>query len=241
MRNLIAEIYGKLENHMEDELTGNVFGTMRYTSFDKIFKPILKACIRPKEIGSVIDKINCDFWGDKIKFWAYDKLGEIDVLINFDEVILGIEVKYLSGLSGANQLEREAEIITRKACGREKILLFLAPEGTCLDIVTADYRKNFLDTWDVKLCYIAWEDLFTELKNLAYDAALNPYEKIIADDLIKLLTLKEFERFKSFDLGDVEEVFVEDGYFDFIAVENNSAQINFVYDEKIEEGNFYEF
>ena len=53
--------------------------------------------------------------------------------------------------------------------------------------------------------------------------------------------MKEFERFKSFDLGDVEEVFVEDGYFDFIAVENNSAQINFVYDEKIEEGNFYEF
>ena len=242
MKILIAEIYGKVENHMEDELTGNVLGTLRYTSFNKISKPLLKSCVCPKEIAAVIDKINCEFWGDKIKFWSYDKLGEIDVLITFDEVIIGVEVKYLSGLSGDNQLEREAEIIARKAYGKEKILLFLAPEETCLDIVTADYRKKFLDEYGVQLCYITWEDFFDTLKNFANDENLNPCEKIIVDDLIKLLSLKEFARFKSFDLGDVEEIFVNE-YFDFnsVEIEDNPAQINFVYAEKIEEENFYEF
>ena len=239
---MLAEIYGKLENHMEDELTGNVFGTLRYTSFNKIFKQLLKNCIRPKNISAVIDKINCEFWGDKIKFWSYDKQGEIDVLITFDKVIIGVEVKYLSGLSGANQLEREAEIIARKSYGREKILLFLAPEGTCLDVVTADYRQKIFDEYGVQLCYIAWEDFFDAIKILANDANLNPYEKIIVDDLIKILTLKEFARFKSFEFGDIAEIFIEDGYFDFNSVEvkENSAQINFLYDEEIEEGNFYE-
>ena len=60
---MIAELYGKLENHMEDELTGNVFGTLRYAAFNKILKPILKSCVRPKNIAAVIEKINCDFFG----------------------------------------------------------------------------------------------------------------------------------------------------------------------------------
>ena len=59
---------------------------------------------------------------------------------------------------------------------------------------------------------------------------------------MKTLSLKEFARFKSFDLGDVEEIFVNE-YFEFnsVEVEDNPAQINFVYAEKIEEENFYEF
>ena len=211
---MLAELHGKLENHMEDELTGNVFGTLRYTAFNKILKPLLKVCIRPKEIAAVIDKINCEFFGDKIKFWSYDKMGELDLLMTFDEVIIGVEVKFLSELSGDDQLEREAEIVERKAYDREKILLFLAPESTCLEIVTADYRKKILDEYGVQLCYIAWEDFLDALKILGNDAALNPYEKIIVDDLIKLLTLKEFARFRTFNLGDVAEISVDE-YFNF--------------------------
>ncbi len=209
---MLAELHDKLENHMEDELTGNVFGTLRYTAFNKILQPLLTVCIRPKEIAAVVDKINCEFFGDKIKFWSYDKMGELDLLMTFNEVIIGVEVKYLSGLSGANQLERETEIVARKAGGREKILLFLAPESTCLEIVTADYRKKFLDEYGVKLCYIAWEDFLDALKNLANDTTFNPYEKIIVDDLIKLLTLKEFARFRTFNLGDVTEIFIDEHF-----------------------------
>lgn len=198
---MIAELHGKLENHMEDELTGNVFGTLRYAAFNKILKPILKSCVRPKNIAAVIEKINCDYFGDKIIFWEKTKYGEPDLLLNFDEVIICIEVKYLSGLSGDNQLEREAKIISSKADCREKILLLLAKESACVEIVTADYRKKFFDNWQVHLGYIAWEDFLDALKNLQTAAPLNPYENIIVDDLIKLLTLKGFAPFRSFDIG----------------------------------------
>lgn len=198
---MIAELYGKLENHMEDELTGNVFGTLRYAAFSKILKPILKSCIRPKNISAVIDKIHCDYFGDKINFWEKTKLGEPDLLLNFDEVIICIEVKYSSGLSGDNQLEREAEIISHKADGREKMLLLLAKESACLDIVTDSYRKKIFDKWKVNLGYIAWEDFLDALKNLQTTAPLNPYENLIVEDLIKLLTLKGFAPFRSFEIG----------------------------------------
>ena len=198
---MIAELHGKLENHMEDELTGNVFGTLRYAAFNKILKPILKSCVRPKNIAAVIEKINCDFFGDKIIFWEKTKYGEPDLLLNFDEAIICIEVKYLSGLSGDNQLEREAKIISDKSAGREKILLLLAKESACLDIVTDSYRKKIFDKFKVNLGYIAWEDFLDALKNLQTAAPLNPYENIIVDDLIKLLTLKGFAPFRSFDIG----------------------------------------
>ena len=198
---MLAELHGKLENHMEDELTGNVFGTLRYAAFNKILKPILKSCVRPKNISAVIEKVQCEFFGDKIIFWEKTKYGEPDLLLNFDEVIICIEVKYLSGLSGDNQLEREAKIISDKSAGREKILLLLAKESACVDIVTADYRKKFFDKWQVNLGYIAWEDFLDALKNLKTAAPLNPYENIIVDDLIKLLTLKDFAPFRSFDIG----------------------------------------
>ena len=198
---MIAELHGKLENHMEDELTGNVFGTLRYAAFEKILKPILKSCVRPKNIAAVIEKINCDFFGDKIIFWEKTKYGEPDLLLNFDEAIICIEVKYLSGLSGDNQLEREAKIISDKSAGREKVLLLLAKESACVEIVTADYRQKFFDKWQVHLGYIAWEDFLDALKNLQTAAPLNPYENLMVDDLIKLLTLKGFAPFRSFDIG----------------------------------------
>ncbi len=210
---MIAELCGKLENHMEDELTGNVFGTLRYAAFEKILKPILKSCVRPKNLAAVIDKVHCEFFGDKIIFWQKTKLGEPDLLLTFDEVIICIEVKYSSGLSGDNQLEREAEIISRKAEGREKILLLLAKESACLDIVTDSYRKKIFDKFKVNLGYIAWEDFLDALKTLQTAATLNPYENIIVDDLIKLLTLKGFAPFRSFDIA-AENIFA-DKYFEF--------------------------
>ncbi len=203
---MIAELHGKLENHMEDELTGNFFGTIRYVDAEKIFRPLFEKCIRPTNFADAAKKIEDGWWADKIKFWPHDTLGEIDVLLNFDKILIGVEVKYQSGESGTNQLDREADILQRKAGDKDKILILLAPESRCLDVVTPARQKIIFDKFGVRLGYVAWEDIFDELKNFQ---AHSPLEKLIVDDLTKLLTRKGFDRFRSFDnlslLSPVEE------------------------------------
>ena len=192
---MIAELRGKIENNKEDELTGNFFGTLRYTGFEKILQPLFVRCIRPAELANNVKKIRGGYWGDKIHFWPYDLLGEIDVLLDFEEILIGIEVKYQSGLSSDDQLEREAKILQNKANGREKILIFLAPKSTCLEIVTNRRRKNIFNEFGVNLGYISWENVFDELNKLQ----LTDFDALIAKDLIDLLKLKGFESFRSFD------------------------------------------
>lgn len=193
---MIAELRGKIIDNNEDELTGNFFGTLRYTGFEKILKPLLVKCIRPAELADKIKNIRVGYWDDKISFWQYDSPAEIDVLLDFDEILIGIEVKYRSGLSSDDQLEREAEILRKKANGRGKILILFAPKETCIKIVTKTIRKNIFNDFGVNLCYISWEDVLSELKKIS----LTDFDALIADDLIKLLNLKGFETFRSFEV-----------------------------------------
>ena len=197
---MIAERYNK--NTEEDKLTGHFFGTLRYTSFEKILKPLLVNCIRPAELADKLKKIRGDYWDDKIAFWKREekstdekKYTEIDVLLDFEEILIGVEVKYQSNLSTDDQLEREAEILQKKANGREKILILLAPESTCREIVTERRRRNIFNEFGVNLSYISWEDVSDELTKLQ----LIDFDALIAEDLTKLLRLKGFESFRSFN------------------------------------------
>ena len=194
---MIAERYKK--NTEEDKLTGHFFGTLRYSGFEKILQPIFVKCIRPTEFSDKIKMIRGGYWADKIYFWLYDSPAEIDVLLDFDEILIGVEVKYQSGLSGDNQLEREAEILNQKANGREKILILLAPEKKCREIVKKKKtrRRNIFNEFGVNLCSISWEDVSDELTKLQ----LKDYDALIAEDLVKLLRLKGFESFRSFDVS----------------------------------------
>lgn len=194
---MIAELCGKIENNKEDELTGNFFGTLRYTGFEKILQPLLVKCIRPAELANMIKNIRGGYWDDKISFWPYDSPAEIDVLLDFEEILIGIEVKYQSGLSGDDQLEREAKILKKKANGREKVLILLAPESTCLEIVTKRRCNMIFKEFGVNLSYISWEEVSDELTKLQ----LTDFDALIAEDLIKLLKIKGFETFRSFDVS----------------------------------------
>lgn len=96
---MIAEIKGKLwqtghnlNDMLEDNLTGNFFGALRYIPFDLALRNILSAGVYPRKVGDLIGEISADFWSDKIEFWPHDKEGVIDALLNFDDTIIGIEV-----------------------------------------------------------------------------------------------------------------------------------------------------
>lgn len=224
---LLAEIYGKisssgsnLSDRLEDNLTGNVFGSLRYIPFDKAMKPILSNAVYPQSVANTFKNIEAGFWNSNIKFWPYDDDGELDVLLDFDDVICGIEVKYLSGISsddGADysdqnesplieaeyeksrhQLSRESRIISKRGGNKEKVLIFIASSSSCRNVYEDTIKRGLLNK-DVKLGYISWQALLIELSFLKLEDEF--HNQIIAD-LIKLLKRKGFEQFNNMHIGE---------------------------------------
>ena len=216
---MIAEIYNKLRDtgieRLEDELTGNFFGNMRYLNFNKGLKQILKSCIYPIELSKIFDCIDADYWSDHIEFWPNypheEKWIEPDVLLYFDDITIIIEVKYHSGLSSdddvdnslndneyerdhsANQLARQARLLERIAGDKKKLLILLAPESSAHQIYIDVKSRNLLGS--VAFGYITWQKVFDALKIIERSSS---YEKVIIDDLTDLLRTKGFERFRNF-------------------------------------------
>lgn len=258
---MIAEIKGKisssglnLHDRLEDDLTGNIFGTLRYMSFNHGLKQILVQGIYPRNLANIIENIEEEEWSQFIEFWPYDEEGEIDVLINFDDTIIGIEVKYLSGISSdddvnnndidsnetsivevneksINQLSREARIISRLGNNKSKILIFVAKDRECRDVYEKIKARKIIEK-DVELAYISWQSILHGLESLKID---NVYEKVIVSDLKDLLIKKGFESFKDFILEDR----VEDNWYDFGVVKKSS--VSFDIKEEVEGELYYEF
>lgn len=218
---MIAEIRGKVNTNntnlselREDELTGNFFGSLRYIPFNKGMKKILRNAIRPYElqnvIDSIIDSIDTSYWDDNLFLW--DKVHEnhavteLDVRMDFENICIGIEVKYQSGLSSEddktdvnvsaensrNQLSKEARVLRKIAPDKTKLLLLLADETVCAETI-----KGVKSIDEVHLGYISWQEVLVQLKKLT---DLNTFEKLIIEDLIELLERKGFLRFDNFNI-----------------------------------------
>lgn len=260
---MIAEIFGKLSSsgnnlndRLEDNLTGNVFGALRYIPFDKGVRPIIANGIYPKSLVNTINEIQANFWKDNITFWPYDEEGELDALMEFDNVILGIEVKYLSGLSSddnmdysdtsewksveceqirsLHQLSRESRIISKRGGKKKKILIFIATSSSCRDIYEDTIKRNLIEK-DIDLGYVTWQALFTELSKLKLD---NEFHNLIIEDLIKLLKRKGLDEFRDMS---AEENFLIDAthYFKFDCKLTN--KLNFDISTYVRGDLYYEF
>lgn len=261
---MIAEIHGKisrsgsnLRTTSEDNLTGDVIGALRYISFNELMKPLILNSIEAKEdctkndVIKTVTAINADFWADKIDFWPYDKEGELDVLLRFADVTIGIEVKLNSGMSdqedndqdtsyeSQEQLARESRIVKRLAENTKDaaILILLARKQFAKDTVIA--AKNIAD--GVKLCFIGWEDFLDALKQEKESTKHNEYTLLIISDIIDLLTRKGFEKFSSFDeLNKFKKINITDGYYEFGPVMQKSY-FSFCDDKENIKEDYYEF
>ncbi|MDR7079552.1 hypothetical protein J2Y03_004610 [Neobacillus niacini] len=257
---MLAEIQGKisqtgsnLSDRLEDNLTGNVFGALRYIPFSIGFGEVIANGVYPKSIGLDIRSIHQDFWADKINFWPYDREGEIDALIEFEDLIMGIEVKYKSGLSSddevsnnidkqneadihnsINQLARESRIIARKGKHKNKLLLFIADRRSCKEVYEDIIARDIIEN-DVVLGYISWQEILLQLKNLQLT---NPFHQIVVQDIISLLTRKGFEDFTTMDIKLCEPINDQD-YFKFDI--QSTVSISFEANLAISEGFYYEF
>jgi hypothetical protein len=260
---MIADIRGKISRNgtnlterLEDNLTGNVFGALRYIPFSNVMGKILANGVFPQSIGDKIRDIESEFWADKIQFWPYDLEGEIDAIIEFQNTIIGIEVKYTSGLSSEdnisnnnddklvtdkkevdksiNQLARESRIVSQKGKHKKKILLFIADRKTCKEVYEDILPRNILES-NVDFGYISWQDILLQLKNLHI---IDPYYQVIIKDIIALLERKRFDDFTNMNI-EVPETINENEYFLFEI--ENKIKIKFEKELSIDGGLFYEF
>lgn len=259
---MIADIKGKisssgsnLSERLEDNLTGNVFGALRYIPFSANMGKILANAVYPESVGKEIRDIQDGFWADKVQFWPYDREGELDTLIEFENIMIGIEVKYKSGLSSdddisnnldgesmnkeemrksIHQLARESRIISRKGNNKKKILLFIADRHSCKEVYEDILKRGILES-DVLFGCAPWQNFLFHLKKLK---EADPYHQVIINDVIALLIQKGFEDFTSM-LIDIPNPINERQYFQFTLEDKLKA--NFQIDLSIKGGLYYEF
>ena len=194
---MIAEIYHKFSTDLEDVLTGDFFGAMRYMPFNRGLNQIFKnyAVSEDPQVTHILsnaadDDFNFEFWKR-----SENGLGEIDGFIPLTSVGIGIEVKYRSGLSGGDQLEKEAQVLDEWCNGKEKLLILIgeAEEAKAIYIENKDKRVFR----DVHLAYLSWQDILLGLDQVLISSS---YEKKMIEDLKTLLREKGFVSFEGFSI-----------------------------------------
>ena len=216
---MVEEFYGKisrsgsnLSDNLEDKLTGDFFGTLRYMDFCDGLQPILCGALRKSEKQQaeskaaiqLIENVNCTNIKDEehIKFWPKHDLGELDVLLEFDNCYIGIEVKFQSGLSSDDQLIREANILCDLPKDKKKILLFIAKHESCISVYRK-YKKD-ISKQGVHFVFASWEDILQSMKDILNGGKGSKYtfgQKLMICDLMRLLTRKGFDTFLSMTNG----------------------------------------
>ena len=216
---MVEEFYGKisrsgsnLSDSLEDKLTGDFFGTLRYMDFCDGLQPILCGALRKSEKHQeesqtaiqLIENVNCTNIRDEehIKFWPKHDLGELDVLLEFDNCYIGIEVKFQSGLSSDDQLIREANILCDLPKDKKKILLFIAKHESCISVYRK-YKKD-ISKQGVHFVFASWEDILQSMKDILHGGKRSKYtfgQKLMICDLVRLLTRKGFDTFLSMTNG----------------------------------------
>ena len=258
---MVEEFYGKisrsgsnLSDNLEDKLTGDFFGTLRYMDFCDGLQPILCGALHKSEKHQeesqtaiqLIENVNCTNIRDEehIKFWPKHDLGELDVLLDFDNCCIDIEVKLNSGLSSDDQLIREAEILCDLAKDKAKILLFIAGHESCVSVYRA--YKAVIRKQGVCFVFASWEDILQSMKDLLNGGNGSKYtsgQRLMISDLVRLLTRKGFDTFLSMTNGisDKSGTLIEkDGYFmmdnnkDYTTNYRNAAYVVFMTYKNVE-------
>ncbi len=214
---MIAEIHGKisssgsnLNERLEDQLTGNFFGTIRYLDYSTTLKNILKKADfsfsgnhkKNQYLSDIESKPICE---DYIKFWKKMNETEIDIVIELPKCIIGVEVKYKSGLSSDdnnentdyensyNQLIRESRDIDSYDKIRNKYLIFLTA-----DLKSKDIIKKLINTEknhpNVSLGFLTWNTITEQIVKIK---SYKP--NLILTDLLRLFERKRFIPVKPFD------------------------------------------
>jgi hypothetical protein len=197
----LVEIHGKLsrENeNKEDILTSNVFSFLKYAQRSIFLYQFIRC------LGLGITKQDAE--KAEFRFWPSlaDKT-EPDVVITIGKYYLLFEAKYKSGfreatLTHKHQLERECEqgAFEAKSLGLEYFVVIVTSDASFPIGLWEKIRENYKPlvkwvNWQ-KITYIIYSILNSGV-------SLTPENKLLADDLYKLLVkkhLRNYEGTKSF-------------------------------------------
>lgn len=221
---MIADIYGKisqsgsnLNERLEDKLTGDIFGTIRYLPAEKLLLPFLRKAywLDPDTHQRQPLKLQFDSEPELI-FWPRKYPGiEPDLEIigteSSNKVKILIEVKYKSGLSGDddpsesiiasksnNQLIKQARALANALDSKRKLLIFLTEDGAypqqLLDRIT-----NILNSEsrlsNIRLYWLSWHDITSVVASLLY-SGMPFFDKRITEDILKYCHRKGFRRYE---------------------------------------------
>lgn len=221
---MIADIYGKisssgsnLSERLEDKLTGDIFGVLRYLPSEKLLMPFLRKAYHINPESNKIKQLELSFNTEpNITFWPKTYSGiEPDVeIIGFEATTktkIFIEVKYKSGLSGndeekeniqpkdsKNQLIRQIRVLANELIYDKKVLVFLTEDGSypqeilrrVLDSINANRLLS-----SVQLYWLSWHELKSVTSNLLH-YQLPIFEKRIIEDILMYCNKKGFSRYK---------------------------------------------
>lgn len=199
---MIAEILHKsVDISSEDQLTGNVFGALRYLQYS-VARQIIKDSILPATTNSFLDQSlpieMSGEWGHNVYFWRHyaGSQTEPDVVMELENAVIMVEVKYNSNLSGDDQLIREAELLLRNYPNKVRFLILLAREESAIAIFN-EHKTNI--PTEVSFGYITWQRLFDAISK-------NKANSVICEDLLLLLNEKGFAGFRGFGLMNEETI-----------------------------------
>lgn len=218
---MISEIKGKisstgsnLSDRLEDKLTGDFFGALRYLPFEQGLKGILEQ-VKFNKTGETPawNALLNQYSGFEVKynFWPQHSKGEIDLLLEFENALVGIEVKYKSGISSQDegeivrydeslhQLSRYSHMLEDITDSRKAYLIFLAP-FSIQHIVQQQLEVKYNVSSSVKLGFVNWEDIHTKLGLMRRPDLAKPQEYILMDveALLEVKGLKHFTGFENF-------------------------------------------
>lgn len=219
---MISEIKGKisasgsnLSDRLEDKLTGDFFGALRYLPFEQGLKGVLEqVSFSEKEQQKWQELLNKQTgFKIKYKFWPQHIKGEIDLLLEFEDYLIGIEVKYRSGISSEDdgemmeydqsihQLSKYSYLIEEQAGGRKGYLILLAPFSIQYT-VQKQLNIGYKISPNVTMGFANWEDLHKKLVYMNRSAIVGT-QQLILSDVKELLEVKKLKRFSGFGQHDI--------------------------------------
>ncbi len=227
----LAEVHGKISgsgsnvtDRLEDLLTSDLFGPLRYLPFESGLKPILESSINlhtenKLDIGSTSVE---DFY--EVDFWPRFKTCEPDVVIYTEDHIVLVEAKYLSGKSGhyqedqeyddgeselvaagSDQLYREYQdlVALPRPHGKRSLIYLTAHRTPPKDDIEAGVRALIklekghaeIERYRASVYWLSWFKVREIVLDLLKKADQSR-EKIIYDDILKLLLRKRFRHYE---------------------------------------------
>ncbi|MDA8014554.1 MAG: hypothetical protein MPK09_02945 [Gammaproteobacteria bacterium] len=215
----IAEIHGKisgsgsnLSDRLEDLLTSDVFGPLRYLPFADGFQHIFREA---RLYSDPEKRLEVAKNTPEVCFWPKLPKSEPDVLIECGDHLLLVEAKYLSGKSGefdeddvetakSDQLAREfSDLMTYCGAFSKRSLVYLTADRTMpKDSIVNSYNAvceehpDYAKKYQQNTYWLSWFEVRRVIENLSKKQSGE--KRLIFEDIGLLLRKKRFRGFEGF-------------------------------------------